>query len=98
MTQMPNDQRLARLEAQMENVLTGVSSINDKLDMWNQNYVPRTEIDSRFKSLLEDIKELREAHEQEKADRRSFKSTYPVWVSAGAAVGMAILTLITLTH
>jgi hypothetical protein len=90
---MENQERLARLETQMENMLTGLARIDDKLDMWNQNYVPRNEINEMFRARDDDIKELRENQQQERLDRRSFKTTWPSWVSAGCAFIMLLITI-----
>jgi len=90
---MENQERLAKLETQMDTALHGISDINNKLDMWNQNYVPRNEIREMFRARDEDIKELRDDLQQDHLDRRSFKTTWPNWVSAGIALVVLLVTL-----
>lgn len=95
--EMDNAERLAVVETELKQLNKTVTNMNDKLDVWNQNYVPRNEINEAFRARDQDIKEIRD-EVKEKAgkediksihkkldetrnDKRDWKKNFPAWVA-----------------
>jgi DNA repair exonuclease SbcCD ATPase subunit len=53
-------ERLASLETEVTNVGKTIDRVEMKLDFFNQSFMPRTEIDEKFRSRDQDISEIRE--------------------------------------
>ena len=97
--EVEDKERLAVVEEQIRQLVKGVTRLNEQLDSWQQNYVPRQEIDERFRSRDEDIRELREGFEaykqQQNNDNRQTRSNVPVWVASIVSALMFLITLYT---
>ncbi|MFD2924159.1 hypothetical protein [Halobacillus naozhouensis] len=97
--EMKNQERLAVVETELRQLTKMVINMNDKLDVWNQNYVPRNEINEAFRARDQDIKEIRD-EVKEKAgskeverivkDKDNWKRNLPAW----AAFFLAVFTLL----
>lgn len=86
-------ERLATVEAQLKQVFNVLKDINTKLDLWNQNYVPRKEIAEMFRSRDQDIQELKDGIKDTKKDSRSSRALWPAWA---VVIMSAIANIITI--
>jgi hypothetical protein len=83
--------RVEVLEARLENIEAFLLRLDGKLDAWNQNYVPRAELNEMFRARDKEIAEV-------KLDKRDNKNNGPVWIASCASVislGVAVVALIT---
>ncbi|MGD2273228.1 hypothetical protein [Bacillus wiedmannii] len=80
-------ERLAKVEAQLENLTQLVVELKAQLGVFSQNFPTRIEVAEMFRSRDEDIKEMKE-------DKRNNKALIASWASvvvAVVAVGVALL-------
>lgn len=59
-TSRKDAERLARLETELEGIGKTVEKIDVKLDFFNQQYMPRSEIEEKFRTRDNDISDLRD--------------------------------------
>ncbi|PRT19816.1 hypothetical protein [Bacillus wiedmannii] len=80
-------ERLAKVEAQLENLTQLVVELKAQLGVFSQHFPTRIEVAEMFRSRDEAIKEMKE-------DKRSNKALIASWASvvvAVVAVGVALL-------
>ncbi|WP_369355605.1 hypothetical protein [Lysinibacillus capsici] len=80
-------ERLAKVEAQLENLTQLVVELKVQIGAFSQNFPTRIEVSEMFRSRDEAIKEMKE-------DKRSNKALIASWASvvvAVVAVGVALL-------
>ncbi|HDR7980279.1 TPA: hypothetical protein QC443_002556 [Bacillus cereus] len=80
-------ERLAKVEAQLENLTQLVVELKAQIVVFSQNFPTRIEVAEMFRSRDEDIKEMKE-------DKRNNKALAASWASvvvAVVAVGVALL-------
>lgn len=105
-TQTEIQERLARLETGLEtgmqNFNKSLSRIEAKLDMWPDHFVPRNEINEMFRARDKDMDDLEKTItdfiQNQQANQRSLKTTWPTWVSAGITFMMFLITVYTLAQ
>lgn len=93
-------QRLSSLETEVKYIREMLTSMNDKLDLWHQNFVPRHEIDERFKARDKQIKEVKDEVDKVKgniqADQQTNKKTFPAWANVCIGIAMFVIGLVAL--
>ncbi len=57
---MEPNERIAKLETQLNSVVKGMERIETKLDAYSANFLPRSEADLRFKTLEDENKEIKQ--------------------------------------
>lgn len=97
-----NVERLAVVEEQIKQLVVAVNSLSTDLRNWQQNYVPRAEINEMFRArdkaldeIAAEVERLRGEFQQYKTDqqqhRHSWRATWPAWAAvAVAAMGLLI--------
>ncbi|WP_272466650.1 hypothetical protein [Terrihalobacillus insolitus] len=83
---MENRERLAIVETELKQLNKMMTNINDKLDVWNQNYVPRNEIDEKFRSRDESLKEIKLELTVMEQNKWSLRRLWPAWMAVAIAV------------
>lgn len=77
---------MTRVETKLEAIETSVQRIESKLDMWNEQYVPRKEIDEKFNTVYTRIRGVEDEQTSMREDMSAKRHNIPMWVSAIAAV------------
>lgn len=85
-----NVERLAKMEAQVENVSTVVTRLEGKIDAWATNFITRNEAQEMFRSRDREMQELKEKQNNKAT---LFAGWAGVIVSL-LAVGVAIIAII----
>lgn len=85
--EMDNAERLAVVETELKQLNKMTTSINDKLDVWNQSYVPRNEINMMFDSRDREIANIKHVQTVEDNNKWSLRKLWPAWL--GVALGVA---------
>lgn len=80
-------ERLTRVEVQLENITKAVTSMNDKLDVWNQSYVPRSELDLKFEAITKEQAATDKKFVTMENNKWSIRNAWPAWL------GVAIATI-----
>lgn len=100
-------ERLARVEEQVSQLVKGIGQLSKDLHSWQSHYVPRQEIDERFKNVQTDIQELRDGLKdaatskditdikqtlmEMRNDKRSNKAVWAAWT--GVVVSALAVTV-----
>lgn len=66
-------ERMAKFEAQMENVIVVVTRMDTKIDTWQANFVSKELLEEKLRSRDEKIGRL-------EAEENSNKKMLPVWI------------------
>lgn len=74
-SEMTDGEKIAKFEAQLENLVVLVTKLDAKIDAWQSSFVSKELLDEMLKSRDEKIERL----ENEKA---SHKGTLPLWAAA----------------
>lgn len=83
--EMDNAERLAIVETELKQLNKMMTNINDKLDVWNQNYVPRNEINVMFEQRDKSIKNVDAKFEAAEQNKFSLRRMWPAWLGVGIA-------------
>lgn len=75
---MEQNERIATLEAQLEQFAKSLDRIEKKLDNFGTNFITRNEADIQFKNLEDEIKEIKE---NKKANNAFVVSVFSIVVS-----------------
>ncbi|WP_157087640.1 hypothetical protein [Oceanobacillus damuensis] len=84
---MENSERLAVVETKLEQISVTINSMNDKLDVWNQSYVPRAEIDLKFDARDKKIEQIDKKLEAEEHNKWSIRKLWPAWLGVALSAG-----------
>jgi len=79
-------ERLAKMEAQVEQMSAVVIRMEAKLDTWATNFLTRNEAAEMFRSRDQDIQETRQELKELKNEKQSDKALWPAWIGAAVAV------------
>lgn len=82
-------ERMARMEAQVEQMNAVVIRMEAKLDAWATNYVTREESKEMFRARDKEIQEIKDAQTNNKA-------LYASWASVAVAVVAAVVAVLAL--
>lgn len=89
--------RMSSVETKLENIENYLVRLDGKLDAWQQNYVPRSELGEMFRARDENIRKNYQAIEklkdEIKTDQRSTKAVWPTWITALIAAAALIVSL-----
>ncbi|MFA1820543.1 hypothetical protein ACDX78_10230 [Virgibacillus oceani] len=77
---MDNAERLAVVETELKQLNKSMTAINDKLDIWNQNYVPRNEINMMFDSRDREIEAIKQDQTIAEENKWSLRRLWPAWL------------------
>lgn len=81
-----NIERLASVETKLESIEAALIRMDAKLDAWNQNYVPRQEINEMFRARDKEL-------EQIKLNATTNKNILPSWAAVIVAIAAMLVTL-----
>lgn len=96
-TEEKGNERLARVETELESIKTLLQRLDTKFDILNTAYVPRNEINIMFTQRDKDIQDLKEELKTIKEEKSQSKNLLPTWVSvviSAGALAVAIITII----
>lgn len=82
-------ERMATMEEQIKQMVQAVNGLTQKLDTWQNNYVPRQELGEMFRSRDEKIGALTTELATLRNEKNSGKGLWPAWAGVGVSV-MAI--------
>lgn len=88
------NERMATLETELKQITSILNKLDGKFDDMNNAYVPRAEIDEKFKSRDEKIVALTVDVVSIKADRQSNKALAPAWVAVMVAIAALLIPLL----
>lgn len=90
---MENEARLLVVEKQLEDIKSAMLRMETKLDAWQENYVPRAEINEMFRSRDESIRDIRDENTRLWDERRANKQTIPSWIQVAISLGAIGISL-----
>jgi archaellum component FlaC len=108
-----NETKVAVLEEQIKNLVTAVTGLSNDLKSWRQDYVPRQELDERFKHVYQDLQEMRDDLKETanrsdiddikttlkelKEDKRSSRGLWVAWAGVVVSALAVGVAIITLS-
>lgn len=84
---MEPNERIAKLEGQLNSVVRGMERIEKKLDVYSSNFLPRVEADIRFKNI-------ENALEEQKQNKKAAISVAVSILSISVTLVLGIITLL----
>ncbi|WP_026681900.1 MULTISPECIES: hypothetical protein [unclassified Virgibacillus] len=77
---MENSERLAIVETELKQLNKTITAMNEKLDIWNQSYLPRNEIYMMFEVRDKEIKAIQQNILLEEESKWSLRRLWPAWL------------------
>lgn len=87
-------ERMATLEADLNQIKLLLTKLDSKFDNLSVAYVPRAEIDEKFKSRDEKINILQNEVTTMKVERQQNKALAPAWIGVIVAIAALIVPLL----
>ncbi len=78
--EMENSERLAIVETELKQLNKTITAMNEKLDIWNQSYLPRNEIYMMFEVRDKEIKAIQQNILLEEESKWSLRRLWPAWL------------------
>lgn len=86
-------ERMATMEAKLGQIESLLTKLDDKLDNMNTAFVPRMEIEEKFRHRDEKIVSLQSEIIQMKQDKQQNKALLPAWIGVIVAIAALLAPL-----
>lgn len=88
------NERMATVETELKQINKLLMKLDEKFDNMNTQYVPRSEIDEKFKSRDEKVILIQADILSMKANQQTNKSIYPAWAAVIVAILATVMAII----
>lgn len=86
-------ERMAKLEIRLENIELVVTRMDLKMDAWQANFVSKELLEEKLKLQNKEIERLQNELERLDNERKSYKSSLPLWAAAFIAAISLLVSL-----